>query len=87
MWNDICKEIFWKELILTLQAHDYDTIIIEGGFILMEDIRMLEKIHKWGDASILTVEVTTNSVPRNINEKTLRMLMQKLNHIEINFIQ
>ena len=44
----------------------------------MQDLREIERIQKFGDASILIVEVSTNTVPDNLTRRQITMLLKKL---------
>lgn len=77
-WDVYCRDAFWTEVKLMLNRSDCNCIILEGGFILMQDLREIERIQKFGDASILIVEVSTNTVPDNLTKRQITMLLKKL---------
>lgn len=77
-WDVYCRDAFWTEVKLQLTNSDCNCIVLEGGFILMQDLREIERIQKFGDASILICEVTTNTIPDNLTKRQITMLLKKI---------
>lgn len=77
-WDVYCREAFWTEVKLQINRSDCNCIILEGGFILMQDLREIERIQKFENVSILIIEVSTNTIPDNLTKRQITMLLKKL---------